>query len=313
MQFNLIVEEIMARNKKGNPINGIVLLDKPYEISSNKALQIVKRLYNAQKAGHTGSLDPLATGMLPICFGEATKISAFLLNADKRYSFDCKLGAMTSTGDVEGEVLKTAPVPTLSEIEINSILEQFLGEIDQVPPMYSALKQDGKRLYELARKGIEVERKARRITIYDLQLINYTQDTLSLEVQCSKGTYVRTLAEDIGNKIGCGAFVSRLHRISVNPFPVDGMITLDSLRELQDQGEDALNEILLPLDSAVPDWPAITLTDDMVFYFRRGQQLMLSGENYNALVKVYDPSGIFIGIAQGDGCGNFSPKRVFQL
>lgn len=303
----------MARKKKGNPINGIVLLDKPYEISSNKALQIVKRIYNAQKAGHTGSLDPLATGMLPICFGEATKISAFLLDADKRYSFDCKLGQITSTGDIEGEIIKTAPVPSLSEEDIKSVLAQFLGEINQVPPMYSALKQGGKRLYELARQGIEVERKSRKITIYDLQLIDFTQDTISLEVQCSKGTYVRSLAQDIGNEIGCGAFVSRLHRISVNPFPVHGMVSLDAIRELQEEGEDALNKILLPLDCAVPDWPAISLTDDMVFYFRRGQQLMLSGENHDALVKVYDPSGVFIGIAQGDGCGGFFPKRVFQL
>ncbi len=303
----------MARKKKGNPINGIVLLDKPYEISSNKALQIVKSIYKAQKAGHTGSLDPLATGMLPICFGEATKISAFLLDADKRYSFDCKLGQITSTGDVEGEILKTAPIPNLSEQEIKLVLQKFLGEINQVPPMYSALKQGGKRLYELARKGIEVERKSRKVTIYDLQLIAFTEDTLSLEVQCSKGTYVRSLAEDIGNEIGCGAFVSRLHRISVNPFPVDGMVALDDIRKLQDEGEDSLHKILLPLDCAVPEWPAIVLTEDMVFYFRRGQQLMLPGQNHNSLVKVYDSESVFIGIAQGDGCGNFSPKRVFQL
>ncbi len=303
----------MARKKKGNPINGIVLLDKPYEISSNKALQIVKGIYKAQKAGHTGSLDPLATGMLPICFGEATKISAFLLDADKRYSFDCKLGQITSTGDVEGEVLKTAPIPNLTEQEIKSVLQKFLGEINQVPPMYSALKQGGKRLYELARQGIEVERKPRKVTIHDLQLIGYTDDTLSLEVQCSKGTYVRSLAEDIGNEIGCGAFVSRLHRMFVNPFLVNDMVTLDDIRQLQEESEDALHKIILPLDCAVPEWPAISLTEDMVFYFRRGQQLMLSGENHDALVKVYDPSGVFIGIAQGDGCGNFSPKRVFQL
>ncbi len=303
----------MARKKRGNPINGIVLLDKPYEISSNKALQIVKGIYKAQKAGHTGSLDPLATGMLPICFGEATKISAFLLDADKRYSFDCKLGKITSTGDVEGEILKTAPVPNLTEQEIKAVLQKFLGEINQVPPMYSALKQDGKRLYELARKGIEVERKSRKVTIYDLQLISHTADTLSLEVQCSKGTYVRSLAEDIGNEIGCGAFVSRLHRISVNPFPVDGMVTLDYIRQLQEDGDDALHKILLPMDCGVPEWPAISLTEDMVFYFRRGQQLMLSGKNFDSLVKVYDPDGVFIGIAQGDGSGSFSPKRVFQL
>ncbi len=303
----------MAKKKKGRPLNGIVLLDKPYELSSNKALQIVKNIYNAQKAGHTGSLDPLATGMLPICFGEATKVSAFLLDADKRYSFDCKLGQVTSTGDVEGEVINTFPVPFLSEENINLVLQQFIGEIDQIPPMYSALKQDGKRLYELARKGVEVKRKPRRVTIHELVLADFTSDTISLEVKCSKGTYVRSLAQDIGEKLESGAYVSRLHRISVDPFPVNKLVSLDEIRTLQDVGQSELDSIVLPTDTALPNWSSISIDDDMVFYFRRGQQLMVSGQNYDSLVKVYDLKGELIGIAQGDGYGGYAPKRVFQL
>ncbi|THB70008.1 MAG: tRNA pseudouridine(55) synthase TruB [Gammaproteobacteria bacterium] len=303
----------MAKKRKGRPVNGIVLLDKPYEISSNKALQILKKIYNAQKAGHTGSLDPLATGMLPICFGEATKVSGFLLDADKSYSFDCKLGEVRSTGDVEGEVLESFPVPELSEQLINSVLETFIGEIDQIPPMYSAIKQDGKRLYKLARKGVEVERKPRRVTIHKLKLIEFSSDTISLEVKCSKGTYVRSLAQDIAENLGSGAYVSRLHRTSVEPFPVENILSLDQIRNLQDSGFAALDSVLLPIDRALPNWPSITLNDDMVFYFRRGQQLMLPGTDTKSLVKVYDQNKEVIGIAEGDGCGGFMPKKVFQL
>lgn len=303
----------MAKKRKGRPVNGIVLLDKPYDISSNKALQIVKNIYKAQKAGHTGSLDPLATGMLPICLGEATKVSTFLLDSNKSYSFDCKLGEVTSTGDVDGEVIKTVAIPVLSEELINKVLVSFVGEIDQIPPMYSALKQDGKRLYELARKGVEVKRKARQVVIHELKLVGYTEDTISLEVKCSKGTYVRSLAQDIADKLGTGAHVSRLQRIAVDPFPVEKMLTLDDLRELQGKGLEELDSALLPTDSALPQWPFIELTDDMVFYFRRGQELMLPGHDHETLVKVYGPNGEFIGIAEGDGGGGYSPKKVFQL
>ncbi|MDH5765707.1 MAG: tRNA pseudouridine(55) synthase TruB, partial [Gammaproteobacteria bacterium] len=218
------------RKKKGRPVHGVLLLDKPLHMSSNHALQKVKRLYNAQKAGHTGSLDPLATGMLPVCLGEATKISAFLLDADKTYRFKCQLGTRTTTADAEGEVLETKPFEHITRSDIEKIIPQFMGDIEQVPPMYSALKKDGQRLYELARQGIEVERKPRPVTIYRLDLIDFSAGEVELEVQCSKGTYVRTLAEDIGHVLGCGAYVTSLHRTTVGPYQGE-MVSLEQLEQ----------------------------------------------------------------------------------
>ncbi len=206
------------RKNKGRNVSGVLLLDKPKGCSSNHVLQRVKRLFGAAKAGHTGSLDPLATGMLPVCFGEATKISAFLLEADKRYHLKCQLGVSTATGDAEGDVLDTQDVSSIKESAIKAVLPEFIGEIEQVPPMYSALKHNGERLYKLARQGIEVERKPRRVTIYDIEFLSFEQDDqqraiLELEVSCSKGTYVRTLVEDIAKKLNCGAHITALRRL----------------------------------------------------------------------------------------------------
>ena len=221
------------KNKNLRPLNGILLLDKPLGASSNRVLQDVKYLYKAQKAGHTGSLDPLATGLLPICFGEATKVSGFLLNANKSYQFICRLGETTTTADSEGDILETLPV-NVSERQIRNVLKQFLGQIQQVPPMYSALHHEGKRLYELARQGIEVERKARDITIFNLDMVERVENDLYLDVKCSKGTYVRSLAEDIGRELGCGAHVAKLHRSMIEPYLEPDLVSMESLHALKD-------------------------------------------------------------------------------
>src|SRR5579862_9142002 len=233
----------LARNsvRIKRQIHGILLLDKPLGMTSNAALQKVKRLFNAKKAGHTGSLDPLATGMLPICFGEATKFSQFLLESDKCYQVEAKLGVKTRTGDAEGEVIAVKPVMDLTCERLEAVLSQFVGQIQQIPPMYSALKIQGKPLYELARQGIEIPREARSVQIYRLQLIDFQAETLKFEVQCSKGTYVRTLVEDIGELLGCGAHVSALRRTVVLPYNEIKMYTLDALEEIHQQfGMDAL-------------------------------------------------------------------------
>lgn len=302
----------MARRRpKGRPINGVLLLDKPTNMTSNAALQEVKRLFKAAKAGHTGSLDPLASGLLPICMGEATKVSAFLLDADKRYWTRAKLGVTTTTADAEGEVLKELPVPDLSDADIENALEAFRGEIDQVPPMYSALKHEGRRLYDLARDGIEVERKPRRIRIYDLTLLERGEDTLDLDVHCSKGTYVRTLAEDLGEALACGAHVAGLRRTGVGPYASENMVTLEQLRDLAEQGGlDALDECLLPVDTAVSDWPALNLSADTAYYLRQGQAVVVPKAPASGWVRLYDASEAFIGLGEVQDDGRVAPRRL---
>jgi len=300
------------RRKRGRPINGIILLDKPQGLSSNHALQRVKGIYFAQKAGHTGSLDPLATGMLPICFGEATKLSGYLLDADKRYRFICQLGVTTTTGDAEGEVLEQSEVPELSVSQIENILESFTGTIEQVPPMYSALKHEGERLYNLARQGIEVERKARAVQIYELSLIGITGDLLEIEVSCSKGTYVRTLAEDIGKELGCGAHVTVLRRLAAGVFQdSDKMITLDELQKIRDENMDGLDELLLPMDTALMHWPAVQLNSDMAYYIQQGQALQVPQAPTQGLVRLYDrDKEKFLGVGHILSDGRVAPKRL---
>ncbi|MDH5711354.1 MAG: tRNA pseudouridine(55) synthase TruB [Gammaproteobacteria bacterium] len=298
------------RNRKGRPVNGVLLLDKPLGISSNKALQQVKNIYSATKAGHTGSLDPLATGMLPICFGEATKISAFLLDADKRYRFTCQLGITTTTGDAEGEVLESRDASAIKQADIEYVLPDFIGDIIQVPPMYSALKHNGQRLYKLAREGIEVERKARTITIYDIVLHSFEGDLLDLEVSCSKGTYVRTLAEDIGEVLGCGAHITKLRRLSVGPYQGE-MITAEQLYELARQGNDALDKILLPIESGVADWPDVRLGADAAFYIGQGQAVLVPNAPTEGWVRIYDQQK-FIGVGEIQDDGRVAPRRMIQ-
>lgn len=298
------------RQRKGRSVNGVLLLDKPTGISSNKALQQVKTLYRAAKAGHTGSLDPLATGMLPICFGEATKISAFLLDADKRYRFTFQLGVTTATGDTEGEVLQRRDCSAVTQADIERVIPEFKGEIDQIPPMYSALKHNGERLYKLAREGIEVERKPRTISIYEIILHSFEGDLVDLEVHCSKGTYVRTLAEDIGEILGCGAHVTRLRRLSVGPYKGE-MFTMESLQALAEQGVDALDQILLSIESGVADWPNVCLGADAAFYMGQGQPIQVPNAPTEGWVRIYDQQK-FIGVGEIQDDGLVAPRRMIQ-
>ncbi len=302
----------MSRRKnKGRAVNGVLLLDKPIELSSNHALQIVKRIYNAQKAGHTGSLDPLATGMLPICLGEATKISAFLLDADKTYSFTCQLGTKTSTADAEGEVIETRPYEHITLADIEKVIPQFRGDIEQIPPMHSALKKDGQRLYELARQGIEVERPSRPVTIFSLEIKGFDNGLLALEVHCSKGTYVRTLAEDIGEALGCGAYITALRRTSVGPYQ-QHMVTLDELRQVADQGDEKLDALLLGLDTGISNWPLVNLDADSAYYIKQGQPVIVPRAPTEGLVRIY-AGDQFLGVGEILDDGRVAPRRMFNL
>jgi tRNA pseudouridine55 synthase len=266
-------------------LSGVLILDKPLGLTSNRALQKTKRLFEAAKAGHTGSLDPLATGLLPICFGEATKFSQFMLDADKVYAVTGQLGVVTTTGDAEGAILREAPVPTVTESDIQTYLQPFLGPIFQVPPMYSALKQQGRPLYELARAGIEVTRPARPVTIFSITIKAIDLPSISLEVHCSKGTYIRSLIEDIGNAIGCGAFVSELRRLRHGPFQASQMQTLEAL-----EAADLLNapeHYLLPSESLLVGLPQIEISVSEAFALQQGKVVMISNEIALGTLAVY--------------------------
>ncbi|HSP00720.1 MAG TPA: tRNA pseudouridine(55) synthase TruB [Thioalkalivibrio sp.] len=293
-------------------VHGIVLLDKPQGYSSNQALQRVKYLFRARKAGHTGSLDPLATGLLPLCFGEATKVSAFLLDADKHYRTRCRLGVTTDSADAEGRVLQERPVPPLDETLIEAALAPFRGPISQVPPMYSALKHQGTRLYELARKGEQVERPARDVTIHALTLLGFSPDSLELDVQCSKGTYIRTLVEDIGERLGCGAHVTELRRLGVSPFDDPKMLTLEEIEAQAEQGEAALDTLLEPIDSALVHWPAVYLDRDSAFYMGNGHAVFVPGAPTEGLVRVYGPGGRFLAMGGILDDGRVGPRRLMM-
>ena len=304
----------MARRRKGRAVHGILLLDKPKGISSNAALQQVKNLFNAQKAGHTGSLDPLATGVLPICLGEATKITSYLLDSDKKYQGVAKLGIRTNTADAEGDVLQTRPVPILSDETIEMALDSFRGEISQVPPMHSALKLNGKPLYELARQGIEVERKPRNVNIFELNKLGFKNDELEIFVHCSKGTYIRTLAEDLGEILECGAHLSSLRRVAAGPFDINQTISLDKLTELAEQGMSELDKQLLPMHDALVDWPEISLTANSAYYVRQGQPVLVPKAPTNGWVRLMGENpNDFIGIGHILDDGRVAPKRLVNL
>lgn len=299
------------RNRKGRRVDGILLLDKPVGVTSNGALQQIKRMYFAAKAGHTGSLDPLANGMLPICFGQGTRMSAFLLDADKRYVATFRLGERTNTGDAEGELIETRPVPDFSREQIEAVFENFRGPIAQIPPMHSAIKHQGKPLYELAHKGIEVERKAREVTIFSLQIVALNGSDLEVAVHCSKGTYVRTLAEDIGEQLGVGAHVSALRRLAVGPFDEgQTLYTVDQLTEIAEQGYNALDALLLPLDAAIADRPSVHLGADSAFYVRQGQPVMVPRAPTEGLVRIYEDESDFIGVGEVLDDGRIGPRRL---
>ncbi len=300
------------RRNPGRNINGILLLDKPLGITSNDALQRVKHLYRARKAGHTGSLDPLATGLLPICLGDATKLSAFLLDADKRYRVWVKLGVTTTTADAEGEVLETASTEGVDAARIREILPRFTGEIDQLPPMYSALKHKGERLYKLARQGIEVEREPRSITIFSMELTDWLGDEFILDVHCSKGTYVRTLAEDIGRVAGCGAHVSALRRTGVGPYSDADLVSAEQLEAVRGEGNSTLDALLLPMESALGHWPEVRLTDDAAYYMKKGQAVLVPQAPTEGWVRIYTKSGVFLGVGSIADDGKVQPKRLLQ-
>lgn len=289
-------------------IDGVLLLDKPLGISSNQALQIVKRLYQAAKAGHTGSLDPLASGLLPICLGEATKFSHFLLDADKSYRALVTLGSTTTTGDAEGEVLARLPVTT-TQPELEAALKKMVGDILQVPPMYSALKHGGKALYEYARDGVEIVREPRPVTIHAIQLERFEGEQFEIVVSCSKGTYIRTLAEDIGKLLGCGAHLGGLRRLTTAHFNLQDAVTIEQLEQMSLEQRD---EVLLTADAAIEDLPQVTLDDDSAFYLLRGQEVWKSGLSIEGLFRLYSEQGVFLGIGEQTSRGSIAPKRLLR-
>ena len=289
-------------------LTGILLLDKPLGLSSNSALQRVKRMLRAQKAGHVGSLDPLATGMLPICLGEATKIAGEILSGRKRYLFTIALGNRTATGDLEGAIVETLPVPTLDRATLDMTLSRFHGTQTQVPPMYSAIKRDGQPLYKLARAGIEVERAPRAIEIFEFAVRAIDTQSIQLEVACSKGTYVRTLAEDIARALGTCGHVSLLRRLHVVPFEGEPMVTLDAVADAAEAGR---LPVLLSADRGVPHLPPVQLTSPGVQRVVHGQAAVLGAEIAPGRVRLYDDRGRFFGIGESDGFGTVQPRRLF--
>ena len=302
----------MSRRKSGLNIHGVVLLDKPVGISSNRALQKVRGIFQARKGGHTGSLDPFATGMLPICLGEASKTAAFMLEAGKKYRATAKLGEATTTGDIEGEVIQTCPVPEIDIGKLKQTLQEFVGDIEQVPPMYSALKHEGKPLYEYARAGIEIERPARPVTIHAIRLVGWQLPELSFEVHCSKGTYIRTLAEDIAKELDSCAHLVQLRRTSVEPFESLPMVSLEQLQEAKEQGD--LEDFLLPVDVGLPGWPKIELDSVQYGKFMHGNHFPVSdGGSFTGMVRVYDSNDNLLGLADLSEENILHPARVFNL
>ena len=301
-----------ARKPQGfRDVDGILLLDKPAGISSNKALQNTRYLFKANKAGHTGSLDPLASGVLPICFGEATKFSNYLLDASKSYRALCQLGITTSTGDAEGDITSDSPVQANAG-DVQRVLTQFTGRVEQVPPMYSAVKHKGQRLYKLARKGKVVDRSPRQVEIYSLEMIEFSDDRLEIDVHCSKGTYIRTLAEDIGKALGCGAFLARLERTGVHPFWEKDCYSFDQLRAISERGLDSLDQCLLPVNSALVDLPEFILDTLAVSYLKRGQAVQINRSPLSGLLNLVSENGQFIGVGEVDSDGKISPKRLMN-
>jgi len=291
------------------PINGILLLDKPLGFSSNQALQKIKWLLHAAKAGHTGTLDPLATGLLPLCFGEATKFAHFLTEADKTYVATLKLGTMTTTGDAEGEVIASSPV-NVSSAEFAAACEQFVGEISQTPPMYSALKHEGKALYEYARAGIEITREARQVIIHEIMVNHFAGDIAEITVRCSKGTYIRTLAEDIGKLLGCGAHLIALRRTATAGYDIAQTLTLQQFEQMTEPERLAA---LAPPDSAVQYLPAMTLSVEAAYYLLQGQPVWQSGNIPTGLLRLYDAQNRFLGLGEQQADGKIAPKRLMQL
>ena len=298
------------RKRKGRALNGLLLLDKPSGISSNLALQKARRIFNADKAGHTGSLDPLATGLLAICFGRATKISDFLITSDKHYRVLLKLGVTTDTGDADGCVTGEQDASAVTDAQIQQGIQHLTGDIEQIPPMYSALKYRGTRLYRLARQGIEVERASRAIKVYTLEVIKREVSLLHLDVHCSKGTYVRTLVEDLGEFLCCGAHVIELRRTGLGPFINPAMYTLSTLAEMADPDFSLLDRLLLPIDEALQSWPALSFDENMVEAARDGHSVLMPGSPPSGIVRIYDVNDRFYGVGTVQEDGRILPKRL---
>lgn len=308
----------MARRRKGRPINGVILVDKPTGISSNDTLQKVKRIFFAQKAGHTGALDPLATGMLPLCFGEATKFSQFLLDSDKRYRVVAKLGERTDTSDSDGEVVETRTV-NVERDQLEACIDSFRGTTDQIPSMYSALKYQGRKLYEYAREGISIPRESRKITVYSVELLRFDNNEVEMELHVSKGTYIRTIVDDLGEMLGCGAHVTYLRRTGVSNFPYERMVTIEQLQAMLDQAKAdeiepgiVLDALLLPTDTAVQDLPEVNITAAVAVHVLHGNPVsaeVVPAEGTLVRITVGDAAE-FIGVGTIDAKGMLAPKRV---
>ncbi|WP_292783253.1 tRNA pseudouridine(55) synthase TruB [Methylophilus sp. UBA6697] len=290
-------------------ISGVLLLDKPYGFSSNQALQKVKWLYQAQKAGHTGTLDPLATGVLPICLGEATKFAQHLTDENKTYVATVKFGVTTTTGDKEGDVISQVDCHITRE-DVERVLPQFMGEITQVPPMYSALKVNGKPLYEYARDGVELERAPRQVTIHALRVLGCADNSAEIEVCCSKGTYIRTLGEDIGKVLQAGAHLTALRRTATATYQIAHTVTIEALEQMTAEQRDAL---LLPVDTAITALPKILLQEDAAYYFKQGNPVWVSGSIPAGELRIYSEAGLFLGVGFQQRDGRVAPKRVVNL
>ncbi len=297
------------QSKNKSPIAGVLLLDKPGGMSSNAALGKVKSLLQIRKAGHTGSLDPLATGLLPICLGEATKVAGFFLNADKCYRTRIKLGETTDTGDRDGQVIKRSAV-SVSESQLTGVLERFIGEHEQIPPMYSAVKLNGKPLYKLARQGIEIERSARKVRIHSIELVDFSACSFEIILNCSSGYYVRTLAEEIGKRLGCGGHVEALRRFRVGRLNIDDGYTLEQIERFESIAER--HRLVVPGDQTLSHLPEIKLSFDAAYYLCRGQTVRAGDLPPSGLVRLYENSVGFLGIGTSLGDGRVAPKRLFH-
>lgn len=306
------------RRPKGRQISGVLLLNKATGVTSNTALQQIKRLFFAAKAGHTGSLDPLATGVLPLCFGEATKFSQYLLDADKRYRSTICLGVATDTGDADGEVIAESNAGDISRERVEQRLKQFEGDIEQVPSMYSAIKHNGQPLYKLAREGKTVEREPRKVRVYSIEMLGFQAGnpaSVDVDIHCSKGTYIRTIAEDLGKSLGCGAHVTRLHRSQAGPFTDEHAVSLEALEAERGEGlAEVLDHHLLPSDAPVQEMPHLSLPEQSAFYFCQGQPVMdsqvyqIGGEG--DMVRVFSSADCFLGVGEITDDGRVAPKRL---
>ncbi len=299
------------RRNQGRDVSGIIVLDKPAGLSSSDAVQRVKKIFAARKVGHTGSLDPLATGVLPLCIGEATKFSQYLLNSDKKYLAKLRLGVATDSGDADGKVIEQHAIDGITRERVDAALTAFRGEIEQVPSMFSAIKHHGTPLYKLARQGIEIEREARRITVYSNTIVDFTGEELTLDVHCSKGTYVRTIAHDLGTALGCGAHVFALRRTMAGPYGEADLVTLETLAEARAGGQ--LDDLLRPIASAVEHWPAVALSGAPAFYLKQGQPVLVAHAPTTGWVKLYERDNgdcQFVGVGEILDDGRVAPRRL---